>query len=175
MAKAGTSKGAAAARASAFVEAYISNGGNATEAAKAVGYKAKTAGMQGYRLTLDPEIAAAIAARREALQTRAGLTTERIIDELRRLALSDIRAYYNADGSLKPVHELGDDAAAALSSVEVDEIGTDGVVIGQTKKLKIWDKLGAIEKAMKHLGMFEKDNAQIQPITILATLHDENL
>jgi hypothetical protein len=27
-------------------------------------------------------------------------------------------------------------------------------------KIKFWNKLDAIDKAMKHLGLFERDNAQ---------------
>ena len=51
-------------------------------------------------------------------------------------------------------------AAAALASVEVDELREEGAVVGVTQKIKFWDKNSAIEKAMKHLGMFERDNAQ---------------
>jgi len=48
--KAGTSKQAAVDRKKLFAEAYIANGGNASEAAKNAGYSAKTAYSAGYRL-----------------------------------------------------------------------------------------------------------------------------
>ena len=34
---------------------------------------------------------------------------------------------------------------------------------GRTTKLKVWDKNAALEKAMKHLGLYEKDNSQRAP------------
>lgn len=173
--KAGNAAGAAKARQATFVEAYIANGGNATEAAKTAGFSPKTAHAQGSRLLKHVDVAAAVAKRRASLQQAMGLTTERILEELRRVALYDPRKLFNADGSLKSVHELDDDTAAAIASVEVDEIGVDGAVIGHTKKLKAWDKNSALEKAMKHLGLFEKDNHQAAPITFVLTQHDERI
>jgi len=47
-----------------------------------------------------------------------------------------VRKLFNTDGSLKLIHELDDVTAAAIASIEVDEIKADGVVIGQVKKTK---------------------------------------
>jgi hypothetical protein len=51
-----------------------------------------------------------------------------------------------------------------VASVEVVEefagTGAKRVQIGWVKKVKLWDKNPSIEKAMKFLGMFEKDNKQ---------------
>jgi phage terminase small subunit len=174
-AKAGTSKASTDARKAYFVEAYIANGGNATEAAKAAGFAPKSAHVRGSELVKDRKIATEIAVRRQALQVTHGLTTDRILTELRRIALYDPRKLFNADGSLKAVHELDEDTAAAIASVEVDEIGVEGTVIGQTKKVKAWDKNAALEKAMKHLGLFEKDNSQSGPVVIFASARDERL
>lgn len=174
--KRGTSAKESAHRRAVFIEAYIANGGIGSEAAIAAGFSAATAKAKACSLLKEPKVAAAVAARRKALQEAHGLTTERVLLELRRIALSDPRKLFDEEGQLLPIHELGDDAAAAVASFEVEEIGTDGVVIGRTKKLKAWDKVAALEKAMKHLGMFEKDNAQAkQSITIIASPHDVNL
>lgn len=48
-----------------------------------------------------------------------------------------MRKQFNTDGSLKLIHEL-DLTAAAVASIEVDEIKADGVVIGQVKKIKVY-------------------------------------
>jgi phage terminase small subunit len=53
MAKSGTSKAAAATRRRLFIETYLANGHNATQAAISAGYSAKTAGSQGQRLLKD--------------------------------------------------------------------------------------------------------------------------
>lgn len=162
-AKAGTSKEAAAARKALFVEAYIANGGNATQAAIAAGYSAKTAGSMGSQLLKDIKVSEEIAKSAKALANKYELTAERTIREIARLAYSDPRRFYNADGSIKAIHELDDDTAATIASVEVDVLRLDGTRVGETVKVKQWDKNAALEKAMKFHGLYEKDNAQRNP------------
>lgn len=162
--KQGTSKEAAAARKAVFVEAFIANGGNATQAAITAGYSEKTAGSQGQRLLKDVEISKALGERQQKLAEKHALTTESVIAELSKIVHADPRKLFRDDGSMIPVHEWPDGMAGAVASVEVDELfigsGKDREQIGHTKKIKLWDKNSAIEKAMKHLGLFEKDNAQ---------------
>jgi hypothetical protein len=51
------------------------------------------------------------------------------------------------------------DTRAAIASMEVDERKVDGIVV-RTVKIKFWDKNAALEKAMRHLGVYERDNTQ---------------
>ena len=106
----------------------------------------------------------------------SGLSIERTLREVSRLAYFDPRKLYRADGTVKRPDEWDDDTAAAVGGVDVvesfetveaeDGDGTTRVPV-HTKKYKIWDKNAALEKAMKHLGLFEKDNAQIsKPVAI---------
>lgn len=143
-----------------FAEAYLSNNGNATQAALDAGFSPKTAACQGSRLLKNVKIKQYLDSRRAEVLTKVGLTTERTLLEVARLAYSDPRKFYNADGSLKSILELDDDAAATIASVEWDEIKSEGVVVGLTRKVKQWDKGQALDKAMKHLGLYEKDNEQ---------------
>lgn len=159
--KAGTGKEATARRRARFVDAVIANGGNATQAAIAAGYSEKTARQQAARLLSDVSISAAIAQRSRALTEQFELSAERTLREMARLAYFDIRSLFNADGTLKAIHELDEDTAAAIASVEVDEILVKGVVVGHTKKVRIWDKNSALDKAMRCLGLYERDNRQL--------------
>lgn len=165
-AKAGGASSAKA-RKALFVDAYLANGGNATQAAITAGYSEKTAKQQGSRLLTSVDIREAIAKRTQVVAEKVGLSVERTLQELARLAYADPRKLYKEDGSLKAIHELDDDAAATIASVEVDEIGMEGVVIGHTKKLKQWDKNAALEKAMKYHGLYEKDNEQKPPTVLM--------
>lgn len=70
--KPGTSKEAAAKRKSDFVEAFLANNENATEAAVTAGYSPKTARQQGARLLSDVAIRAAIEMTRRTLNGGAG-------------------------------------------------------------------------------------------------------
>ena len=51
------------------------------------------------------------------------------------------------------MHELDDATAAAVASIELDENG-------RPKNIRLWSKTDAIDKAMRHLGLFEKGNRQ---------------
>lgn len=104
----------------------------------------------------DVKVSAEIAERAQSVARIVGLTTERTLQEVARLAYSDVRKLFKADGTLKPIHELTDDEAAAVASVKV----------GSTTKITHWDKNSALEKAMKHHGLYEKDNEQ-QPAALL--------
>lgn len=89
---------------------------------------------------------------REKAEVAAVVTRERLLREIARLAFADPRRLVNESGAMVPFHELDDDTAAAISSVEVDEYGK--------VKYKLWDKGVAQEKLAKHLGLYEKDNGQ---------------
>lgn len=165
--KAGTSKEAAADRRAAFVREYIKNGRNGTQAAIAAGFSEKGARVTAAKLLAEPNIAAMVDARVARASEISGLTVERTLMEVARLAYSDPRPFLHSDGTLKPVEEWTHDMAASVASLEVLEeyegTGDDRKLVGHTKKLKFWDKNAAIEKAMKHLGLYEKDNSQTRP------------
>jgi hypothetical protein len=89
------------------------------------------------------------------------------------LSFTDPRKFFSADGAIKNIHDLSDDEAASLSSIEIDELfegfGRDKEQVGVTKKIKFWDKKGALELLGKYLGIFEKDNRQTTPALIMPT------
>lgn len=163
-AKAGTSKAAAKDRRQAFVAAYLSNGRNATQAAITAGYSPKTATVKASQLLRDVNIAQQVAVVSERAAAIAGLTVERTLQEIARVAYQDPRKLFDEKGNLKSIPDLDDDAAASVASLEVTEefegIGKDRESVGFTKKIKLWDKNTALVTAARHLGLFEKDNAQ---------------
>ncbi len=169
--KAGTSKSAAAERRKVFALAYLANGRNATDAAIEAGFSKHSAHVRGIELVKDRNVAALIDELTEKHATAAGLSVERTLREVARLSYVDPRKFFRADGSLIPIIDLDDDTAAAVASMEVLEEfegkGADRELVGQTKKLKLWDKNASLEKAMKHLGLYEKDNAQQQESLVL--------
>lgn len=150
--KAGTSKVSAADRKLAFVEAYMSNGMNASKAAIAAGYTASGAGQQGHRMLKDPQIMSMIDIRRTEVFANLELSTEKTLREVGRLSFSDPRRLMHEDGRIKLPHELDDDTAAAIASFKVT---IDGGI-----EYKFWDKNSALEKAAKVQGIYLKDNAQ---------------
>lgn len=137
---------------------------NATQAAIRAGYSKKTAGQIGEALLKKVEISNAIKDKIDKRAEKTELSIERCLLEYKRIALFDIRKCYNDDGSLKDIHELDDDTAAALQSIESDDlfdgVGKEREKIGVTRKVKANNKRDALQDVMRHLGGFEKDNAQ---------------
>jgi phage terminase small subunit len=163
--KAGTSKASAEHRKSLFAKAMIANGGNKRAAAIEAGYKpGRAADKAAERLSQDVAVVAMIEASRNRALSAADVTVDRVLQEAARLALFDVRKLFNPDGTLKNPSQLDDDAAAVVAQLDVMEefvgAGKDRVQIGFTKKVKLFDKNSALEKLMKHLGMYEKDNKQ---------------
>ena len=163
---AGVSQASAKQKRLIFASEYISNGQNATQAAIVAGYSPKTAGSIGHALLKNLEIKAILGKANAEAARISGLSVERTLMEIARLAYSDPRNLYREDGTLKAIHELDDDTAATIASVEIDEIGSDGSVIGVTRKIKHWDKNAALEKAMKFHGLYAQDNVQRQSIVL---------
>lgn len=162
----------------AFALAYLKLG-NASQAYRvaydASGMTSKTITEAASRLLKNSNVAAMVAQVAEKTAEKAGITVERTLAELAKIAYHDPRTILKADGTVLPINEWPDGAAGALSSLEVDEIQVGQVKVGEARKVKFWDKNAALEKAMKHLGLFEKDNKQGQPTIIMATPLDQEL
>jgi len=160
-AKATASKVTAEHRRALFIDAYLANGGNGKAAAIEAGFSPKTAEQQASRLLRHVKVKVAVEKRHAEVEQKSGLSVERTLREVARLAYADPRKLFDADGQLIKVHLLDDDTAACIASIEVDEIDVGETVIGHTKKIKQWDKNSALEKAMKFHGLYEKDNDQM--------------
>ncbi len=128
---------------------------NAAAAARRAGYAAKNSDVEGARLLGAAGIAEAVTAGRTAQLAAAGVTKARLLLELGRLALVNLRDYWNADGTAKLPHELTEDQGACLAGFEVAKknlTAGDGYV-DTIHKFKLWNKREAIELYMKHYGM----------------------
>lgn len=141
-----------------FVDEYLIDL-NAKQAAIRAGYSEKTAQEQSSRLLSNVKVSAVIQEAMQARQARTHVTQDRVLLELARLGLSDIRSAFTEAGHLKSIHELGDELAPAVSSVkvvtrpgaEVDKNGNREVEY--VHEIKLWDKNSAIDKLMKHMGI----------------------
>lgn len=85
-----------------------------------------------------------------ALVARSEWMVQRVLDELRSLALIDLREAFDETGKLKPLKEMPESVARAMSSIQTIEIGSGGI----TRKVKFNDKTKALELLGKNLKMF---------------------
>ena len=136
---------------------------NATQAAVRAGYSVKTAASIGYENLRKPEIASAITMRKAQQLNKAEVSAERILRELARIAHADIRELFDAEGHLKPTADLSDDAAAAVSSIEVVTRTRGDEEVEQVRKVRSWDKTRALDILAKHLGLLKQTHEHSGP------------
>lgn len=122
---------------------------NATQAAKRAGYSAKTCHVQGPRLLQKVSVRSLVDKLLAEQRARAKMTADEVLEELAKLARSNVKNLFvteqDEDGKpkvrmLRP-DELSDDAAAAIASIETDNIAGDVI---QVAKVKHWDKHAAL-------------------------------
>jgi phage terminase small subunit len=107
---------------------------------------------------------------------RTEVTAARTITELGRIAFADIRGLFNTNGALKPVNLWPDDLARAVATLDTDELfdgsGKRRERIGVTRKVKLADKLRALEMLGRSFGLF-KDKLEVA--TSVEQMSDEEL
>ena len=136
------------------------------ELSRAAGYRGKSDG--GRRVWVSnslkkPACVKYIAAVRAALNIQSLeqkteetlVAAERTLLEIARLAFSDIRQMFDADGNLLPVTKWPAVVSAAVASVEVVK---RNVYVGDGKiddviKIRLWDKPKNLEMLAKHLQL----------------------
>lgn len=146
-------------RVRAFITAYLADPKhNGKKAAISAGFSPKTAESQASRLLSNAKVSAELARRLASIEEKAEITVVEVLRELKKIGFADIRKAYGPDNKLLPVAQLPDDLAAAVMSVESEElfegVGQDRERVGDTVKLKFADKVRALENLGRHLKMF---------------------
>lgn len=140
-----------------FVIEYLKDQ-NASQAAVRAGYGKKNCDVTGPRLLGYVGIRAAIDAKLKEIEDKVIADKQDVLRELSRLMKSDIREVVTDKNDLIDIKSLPDDIARCISSIEIDALyegsGRDRVQVGETKKIKFWDKTKAAELIGKHLKMF---------------------
>ena len=139
-----------------FCKQYLAHNMNGTKAAIAAGYSPPTAGHQASRLLKNEQITKFIDLLKKDLGKRIGITADMIALELAKIGFADLRKFYTENNSLQNINELNDEAAGAISSVEVFEEfegqGENRQLIGFTRKIKMHDKVRSLESLAKMIS-----------------------
>ena len=147
-----------------FVQEYLLDL-NAKKAALRAGYSAKTAKVIGCQNLTKLNIAAEIEKAQAKRAERCEVTADWVIDELRKLACSNMADFMKSTpegGIVLDFAGLTRDQTAALSQVKV---GATGV------SFKLHDKRAALVDLGRYLGLFEKRKQQ-DIITVEADFTD---
>lgn len=134
---------------------------NATAAARRAGYSKRTANEQAARLLANVSIQARVRELKAARAERTRLKADDVVRELALVAFSDIGEvvdFSRTDPRLRPADEIPETARRAVASMKVRRYtqghGDDAREVEVTE-FKLWDKLAALEKLGRHLGLFK--------------------
>lgn len=141
-----------------FAAAYATDF-NPEAAALAVGYSAKTARIQGYRLLARDTVQALLRKKISAVVIKHDVTLDKVIRELARCGFSNMMHYTRLeDDGLRMIdfRNADEDKMAAVSSIEVVEKSfttEDGTQTTRTTKLRLHDKISSLTTLHKHLTL----------------------
>lgn len=145
---------------------------NATRAAIAAGYSENTARAIGYENLTKPYIRRFVDKLKSERASRLGIKADKVVEELCRLAFSNMLDYLNVVGGEPRLDfsTLTRDQAAAIQEIREDTTGGTGdgerkLVLRATFKLA--DKGANLERLGRHLGMFQ-DNVKVTGLEGLA-------
>lgn len=145
-----------------FVDEYLIDL-NATKAAVRAGYSVRTANKIGTELLGKTSISKLISERQSDRSKRTEVTQDMVLAEFAKIAFGDVRNLFNVDGSLIPITDLPKNSAAMIAGMEIRTIeGEDGALVS-VKKIKLANRLDALNSVARHLGMF-KDKIEVTGI-----------
>lgn len=148
-----------------FCQAYVKNGGNASaayrEAYNASRMKPETVNRKASFLLSQGKIRARIAQLQKEAQRRTEVTIDKVVKEAAKVAFVDVGDLFNDDGTLRPLGEIEQDARKSIASIEKTTRSGEGG-FEESVKVKLHDKLKALDMLMRHLGGYERDNKQKQ-------------
>lgn len=144
---------------------------NATQAAIRAGASARAANRTASRWLSDVDIQERIRLLTEAQAQRLAVEADAVLRELLSVARSDIGEMMDftaADGlpRLRPVNQISESARRAISSFKVKRVwegtGDDARPV-DVVEFKLWDKLSALDKLGKHLGLWKEQHEHSGP------------
>ena len=162
----------------AFVREYLIDF-NATQAATRAGYSKKTARQAGTENLAKPAVAVAIQARVKKVDDRALVSATEVLVELGRLATVDVSDIFDDEGQFRPIKELPEAVRRSISSIEMESVEVtdkdgNGSTVRRVKRLRFWDKKGALDSLGKHHKLFTELREIHGKVTLEALLGGED-
>lgn len=149
---------------------------NATQAFIRAGFAPRSAHVHSCGMMAKPQIQDEIARLQMERAKRLELKADDVLLELLRLARVDLKAAYDENGNLKPVHEIPEDTRRAIAGIEIEELfeghGKDRKHVGTLRKVKFWDKVKSLELLGKHLKLWV-ERIEVQGLEGLAAKIEE--
>ncbi len=137
---------------------------NGTQAAIRAGYSAKTANEQAAQILVKLSIQNKLKELMDARSERLEITADQVLREFAKIAFSNVQDFTDSSNGVVNVNGVDVDKSAAIQSIEVIKktFGEENKREIIFTKLKLYDKLRALDSIAKHIGFFEKDNEQLR-------------
>ena len=154
-----------------FCEEYLMDV-NATQAAIRAGYSHRSANRIGSENMSKPVIKHEILKNQKERAERIQLDADRVLQEIACVGLFDIRSLFTKRGKLKPIHTMDEATTRALAGIDISQqhvskrrvkedrnkcegnVEYERMEFERVVKVKVRDKLKALELMGRHLGMF---------------------
>ncbi|WP_395045934.1 terminase small subunit [Flavobacterium sp.] len=161
----------------AFCQAYIELGDKSKayrHAYDADSMNSNSVAVAGNEAFKNPNVSLRIEELQNEIRERNKVKIDDVLSVLADMIRFDISELYDENDNLKSIHDIPKSHRQMISSLKTDHLYGGKEIIGETKEVKTLNKLDVIEKFMKHLGAYEKDNGQKQTnITVSPLMPDE--
>lgn len=167
-----------------FVDEYLIDF-NAKDALVRMGFTGKAPKETAHQIRHRPHVDAEIERGMQRLHNLAVVRREDVIERYRRIAFGNIQdvIVVNEDGTQNfDVMAIPREKADLIDAVEFSMVAAPkakkgkkpkGQIVG-TVKVKMADRLRALDKLGQHLGLFRDDQVSVTPVTFIITgLYDE--
>lgn len=106
---------------------------------------------------------------------RHGVTKERVIERLAKIAFGDISKLFTVDGGLKPISEWDDEIKGIIAGVESMDVSNpeSGEKLGTNRKIKILSPIEALQELNKMLGYYVPTKQDVTITKVGKELADE--
>lgn len=165
----------------AFCQFYIEFGNKSQayrQAYDADAMNANTVHVKACELFKDGNVTVRIEELQKEARERNKVKIDDVLGYLADMIKFDIAEIYEEDGRMKSIHDIPKAHREMISSVKVyeDFMNIDGQreKIGETKEVRLLNKLDVIEKFMKHFGGYKEDNNQKSSAVTIFQLPDND-
>jgi len=154
-----------------FCDEYLGNGGDASAAYRlayptSINWKPESVHRCAHQLLKNTKVVSRVSERQAARELQAKkqfeMDNQALMEELVPIVRADIGDLFDENGYLLAPKDLPDHIRRVVSEFVVRE-QVDGETLVRMSKIKLVDKLGAIEKVAKHIGFYREDNDQRRP------------
>lgn len=133
---------------------------NASAAAIRAGYAPKAAGQHAFKLLKNAQIQAEIDKARKRVEAKLDISIERVLAEYASIAFVGMSRFVSIDSDGVPRIDLSKCSPKdidLLAEVQTDTIksGAEGAPPVERVKIKMLDRMNALEKLARHLGAFK--------------------